>query len=147
MAIISDRRAARIGYPSVPHCGAFFGLALCFLIASCALPAAALNPDSPAGTKEADHRKPYALIFGTVWDAAARPVAGVKIKIRRSDQKKAKWELMSDSRGEFAQRLPAGKADYVVWPEVKTKHSATISEVKVHIENDERADISVHLTE
>ncbi len=84
MAIISDRLAARIGPSSLAYCRAFFGIALWFLIASCSLAAAGLNPDSYAATKEADHRKPYVLIFGTVWDAAARPVAGVKIKIRRA---------------------------------------------------------------
>src|SRR4051794_33132456 len=62
---------------------------------------------------------PYALIFGTLYDAHNQPLYGVAIKIRRADQKKAKWELMSDHQGEFAQRVPAGKADYVVWAEVK----------------------------
>ena len=65
----------------------------------------------------------------------------MKIKIRRADQKKAKWELMSDHAGEFAQRLPAGSADYIV--STDEKHPAP--EVKVHVENDERKDISLHL--
>src|SRR6476620_10506111 len=80
-----------------------------------------------------DAKKPYALIFGTVYGRDDRPVYGVKVKIRRADQKKAKWELMSDHAGEFAQRLPAGTADYIVSTE--EKHPAP--EVKVHIENDE----------
>jgi len=66
-----------------------------------------------------DPRKPYALIFGTVWGPDDRPVYGVRVKIRRADQKKPKWELFSDHRGEFAQRLPAGKADYIVWVDLK----------------------------
>ena len=57
--------------------------------------------------------------MGTVWGPDDRPVYGVKVKIRRADQKKAKWELMSDHSGEFTQRLPAGKADYVVWADTK----------------------------
>jgi hypothetical protein len=98
-----------------------------------------------------DPRKPYALIFGTVWGPDDRPVYGVKIKIRRAEQKHAKWELYSDHSGEFAQRLPAGKADYVVWAD--TKGLKTLSgkkiepgaEVTVHIESEERADIGLHL--
>lgn len=93
---------------------------------------------------------PYALIFGTVWDANDRPVQGVRVKIRRADQKKAKWELMSDRRGEFAQRVPAGKADYIIWADVKPrKGSKSLQPVenKAHIENDERVDIGLHLTE
>lgn len=89
----------------------------------------------------------YALIFGTVYDAQQHPVAGVKIKIRRAGQKKAKWELISDRRGEFAQRVQAGAADYVVRPDLKDKQAAEKAEVKVHIEKDERQDIAVHLIE
>jgi len=92
---------------------------------------------------------PYALIFGTVWDAQNHPVYGVPVKIRRADQKKAKWELMSDHQGEFAQRVPAGKADYIVWAEVRIKGKKGIqkTETTAHIENDERIDIALHLTE
>src|SRR5438270_10059387 len=88
-----------------------------------------------------DAKKPYALIFGTVYGPDDRPVYGIKIQIRRADQKKPKWELMSDHAGEFAQRLPAGAADYVITTD--GKHPTP--EVKVHIENDERKDVSVHL--
>jgi hypothetical protein len=101
---------------------------------------------------EEKYEKPYALIFGTVWGPDNRPVYGVKVKIRRADRKKPKWEQYSNHTGEFAQRVPAGRADYVVWPdlkgfkspEYKTLHAGT--EVTVHIQNDERADIGVHLT-
>jgi hypothetical protein len=93
---------------------------------------------------------PYALIFGTIWDAQHRPLQGVRIKIRRDDQKKAKWELVSDRRGEFAQRVPAGKADYTIWAEIKPKKGQKDLkpiETTAHIENDERIDIGLHLTE
>ncbi len=91
--------------------------------------------------------EPYALIFGTVWDKNDRPVYGVTVKIRRADQKKAKWELMSNHTGEFAQRVPAGAADYVVWLDVKTPKGVDKPQKTVHIENDERVDISLHLTQ
>ena len=92
-----------------------------------------------------DPRKPYALIFGTVYSPDDRPAHGVKVKIRRAEEKKARWEQFSDHSGEFAQRLPAGAADYVVWAEVKGPKDQPKPEVKVHIENDERVDISLHL--
>jgi len=104
--------------------------------------------------KQLKPRQPYALIFGTVWGPNDRPVYGVKVKIRRAQDKakKARWELSSDHHGEFAQRLPAGKADYVVWADLKdfkaadgtTVHSG--QEVSVHVDNDERVDIGLHLT-
>ena len=72
----------------------------------------------------------------------------MKIKIRRADEKKARWELYSDLRGEFAQRVPAGAADYVVRAEPEQKKHAprfAPDEVRVHIEGEERHDISLHL--
>jgi len=91
--------------------------------------------------------KPYALIFGTVWDKNDRPAYGVPVKIRPATQKKAKWELMSNHTGEFAQRVPAGAADYVVWLDIKTSKGVPKPQKTIHIENDERVDIGLHLTE
>ncbi len=91
--------------------------------------------------------EPYALIFGTVWDKQDRPVYGVPIKIRLADKKRAKWELISDHSGEFAQRVPAGKADYVVWADIKTPKGTPKPQKTLHIENDERVDISLHLNQ
>jgi len=92
-------------------------------------------------------RKDYALIYGTVWNAQNHPAAGVKIKIRRAGEKKARWELMSDRNGEFAQRVPPGKADYVVWADIKMPRKKPQPAVTVHVENDERVDFGLHLTE
>ncbi len=95
---------------------------------------------------------PYALIFGTVWGPDNHPVYGITVRIRRLPDKKPKWEVYSDHAGEFAQRVPAGKADYVVWADlkgVKTRDGQALhlaEEVPVHVEYDERADIGLHLT-
>jgi hypothetical protein len=97
------------------------------------------------------HDQSYALIFGTVWGPDARPIYGVKVKIRRQEDKKARWELISDHSGEFAQRVPAGKADYVISADlkgVKAQNGAQLraDEVQVHVEYDERVDTGLHLT-
>jgi hypothetical protein len=94
--------------------------------------------------------KPYALIFGTVWGPDDHPVYGVKVKIRRADAKKPHWELYSNHSGEFAQRVPAGKADYVIETDLKGVKSVDgrrlqAEAVTVHVDNDERVDTSVHL--
>ena len=110
--------------------------------------ATASSSDAPAKNK---HEKPYALIFGTVWGPDNRPLYGVRVKVRRADQKKAHWDLYSDHNGEFAIRVPAGQDDYLVWADLKGYKSPSGKqlhpgeEVKVHIENDERADIGLHL--
>ena len=125
------------------------GVFACFLVI---LPALA-QTSSP----EKQLRKDYALIFGTVWDKQKHPVYGARIKIRRQGDKKPRWELVSDRSGEFAQRVPPGKAEYLVWVEdtrsvvnplvAKRKLKRGEVETKVQIENDERADISLHLSE
>ena len=109
-------------------------------------------PGHPAAQKRLKPGQPYALIYGTVWGPDDRPVFGVKVRIRRAKDKKPKWELYSNHSGEFAQRLPAGKADYVVWADLKDfkpadgKPVRSSQEVPVHVYNDERVDIGLHLT-
>lgn len=109
-------------------------LAIALMLAAVCLPLAA---DS-----KQHEREPYALLFGTLYGPDDRPAYGVKIKIRRADQKKAKWELLSNHQGEFAQRVPAGKADYVITVDVKGNPKP---ELTVHVDNDERKDFVLHM--
>lgn len=98
--------------------------------------------------------KPYALIAGTVWGPDDRPVFGIPVKIRRATDKakKTRWQVVSDHMGEFAQRVPAGEADYILSADLKGVKTADgqpvrlVQEVTVHIYNDEREDTGLHLT-
>ena len=87
-----------------------------------------------------------------VWGPDNHAVYGAKVKIRRVPDKKPKWELYSDHAGEFAQRVAAGKNDYVVGADLKGVKTADgrrlrlVEEVPVHVEYDERVDIGLHLT-
>jgi hypothetical protein len=113
------------------------------LLASCWVPMPGL-----AGEKKA---KPYAVIAGTVFDGNYRAVPGIKVKIAllKGEQRGKTWEHISDRRGEFAQRVPAGAADYLVWAELKPVKGTVQTprpEAKVHIQNDERQDVGLHLT-
>ena len=105
----------------------------------------------PVTARSSERPKPYALIFGTVWDPEGHPLYGVKVKIRRADEKRVRWELYSNHTGEFAQRVPVGTADYVVWADVKGytlpsgRKLTPGSEVTAHIDSDERCDIGLHL--
>ncbi len=114
----------------------------------------ALNPQLRSSAQRgARPEKPYALIFGTVWGPDDHPVYGVAVKIRRGTDKprKVRWELFSDHNGEFAQRVPAGEADYILWADLKGfkygggKPVHLVKEVTVHIYNDERQDTGLHL--
>jgi hypothetical protein len=118
--------------------------ATCLLLASaCALMAGPLPPAfEPAQQAPA---KDYALIYGTVWGADDRPVAGVPITIRRAADQKPKWKLVSDRRGEFAQRVPAGQDDYIVQADIKVPKGEAKPEITVKIDNNEREDVALHL--
>jgi hypothetical protein len=122
-----------------------FFLLVLFLFPTAISPSLASGQDSGSGKNKA--KADYALISGTVWSADDRPAYGVPVKIRRADDKpkKVRWDLMSDHSGEFAQRVPTGKADYIIWADIKTKKGQPKPETRVHIENDERVDTSLHL--
>lgn len=116
------------------------------------VPTLVSHPAVFAAQKNRD--QPYALIAGTVWGPDNRPVYGVRVKIRRSTDKpkKVRWEVFSDHHGEFAQRVPAGEAEYILTADLKGVKTADgkplhATEVTVHIYGDEREDTGVHLTE
>ena len=121
---------------------------LCFIVLNVSADRVSASPVAPVYQKPDE---PYALIFGTVWGPDDHPLYGVKVKIRRADQKKAHWELFSDHNGEFALRVHPGPADYLVSADLKNYKSLTgkelrqDGEVKVHIENDERQELGLHL--
>jgi hypothetical protein len=112
-----------------------------------------LQGSAPSHGKDKDKDKPYALIFGTVWGPDDRPVYGVTVKIRRATDKpkKVRWELYSDHHGEFAQRVPAGESEYILWADLKGFKPADgkplhlVQEVTVHVYGDEREDTGLHL--
>jgi hypothetical protein len=117
---------------------------LVFLILNASL-LFARNASSPQSSSHAS-KTDYALIYGTVWGPDDHPVAGVRIKIRRASDKKVKWELISNSQGEFAQRVPVGAQDYIVQADVKTPKGQPKPETTAHIDNNERTDVGLHLT-
>ena len=129
----------------------FLTALLCFVVLPIFPHKVLANPAAPVYQRP-DQRpdQPYALIFGTVWGPDDHPLYGVKVKIRRADQKKH-WELFSDHNGEFALRVHPGPADYLVSADLKSYKSLTgkelhqDGEVKVHVDNDERQDLGLHL--
>jgi hypothetical protein len=132
--ILIGRLSFRAGYFSV----------LLALLFSFAQPAIARNP-SPTQSSNPS-KSDYALIYGTVWGPGNLSVPGVPITIRRGIDKKPKWKLTSDSRGEFAQRVPVGGQDYIIEADIKTPKGQPKPQVKAHIEDNERQDVSIHLT-
>ena len=95
--------------------------------------------------------KQTAVIFGTVWGPDDRGLPGIRVNIRRAGEKKTRWQVYSNRRGEFEQEVPSGKQDYVIRADVKGvklpggRHLQPSPEVTVHIESSERADTGLHL--
>jgi hypothetical protein len=79
-------------------------------------PGAQTAAPAPApATKHALRKKPSHaddfLIRGTVFNDKALALPGAEIRIRKSGEKKFRWETLTNSRGEFAVRVPRG-AEY-----------------------------------
>jgi hypothetical protein len=53
------------------------------------------------------------LIHGTVFDDKALAFPSVELRIRRAGEKKFRWETYTNSRGDFAVRVPKG-TDYEI---------------------------------
>jgi Carboxypeptidase regulatory-like domain len=84
-------------------------------------PAQPLPPTSPAspspaastskpGKKKYSHTNDF-LVRGTVFSDKALSAPGVRLRIRKAGEKKFRWESYTNSRGEFAVRVPQG-SDY-----------------------------------
>lgn len=123
-------------------------LVLRALILACLILSLTINPlHARQGSKPPN----YALIFGTVWGPDDLPLYGVEVKIRVAGEKKARWEVRSNRLGEFEQRVPVGKQDYVLSADLKGYKNPAYKqlqrgpEVTVHVENDVRVDTGVHL--
>jgi hypothetical protein len=72
-------------------------------------PAPAVPPGKPV-KKKYSHVNDY-LLRGTVFTDKALSFPGVQLRIRKVGEKKFRWESNTNSRGEFAVRVPQG-SDY-----------------------------------
>jgi hypothetical protein len=111
-----------------------------------------------AGDRKNDKKTDYGVIFGTAYGPDDRPMYGVRITIHPLGKKHPSWEVISDHRGEFAQRVPPAPADYLVTGQAEvapilngkpqtSKKKRLKGEARVHIDGAEWRDFSLHLNE
>lgn len=77
-------------------------------------PQAPATASAPALEKPQKQKYSHAndfLIIGTIFDPKGYAFPGVELRIRRSNEKKYRWDSYTNSRGEFALRVPQG-SDY-----------------------------------
>jgi hypothetical protein len=67
-------------------------------------------PTDKPNSKKYSHVNDF-LIRGTVFTDKALAFPGVQLRIRKAGEKKYRWEGYTNSRGEFAMRVPQG-SDY-----------------------------------
>jgi len=96
-----------------------------------------------AGAKDKKEQAPYALIFGTVFQESGLSLPGARIEIvpateLQGARKFKRLEAVSDSRGEFAFRVPVEEMTYKLTaraagyiPQEKTTQAA--GEVRVDV--------------
>jgi hypothetical protein len=125
---------------------------------ACLFILAASFTDGKNVTNDDKKKENYGLIFGTAYGPDDRPLYGVHVIIHPAGKKHPSWALMSDHRGEFAQRVPPGPGDYEITGAIdlvpveegkpqKSKRKHLKGEAKVHVDDQERRDFSLHLTE
>lgn len=76
-------------------------------------PAQSAPPPPESSSQQKSRKLKYShandfLVIGTVFGPKGYAFPGVELKIRRSSEKKYRWEDYTNSRGDFAIRVPQG---------------------------------------
>jgi hypothetical protein len=82
-----------------------------------------LEPAGSAQNSSGSHAHDF-VIFTTVFDGRGFALFGARVRVRRSEEKKFRWEATSDHSGELALRVPPG-ADYEMTIEARSFKTQT----------------------
>jgi hypothetical protein len=114
------------------------------LLAAVVCLAVAASGTKPTAARQSSsthsHTHDY-VIFVTVFMDRGFALYGAHLRVRRSDEKKFRWEAVSDHQGELAFRVPEG-ADYEMTVEARGFKPETR---KINAREDNRADLSIQL--
>jgi hypothetical protein len=100
----------------------------------------AAKPAGSAQNSGGSHAHDF-VIFATVFTDKGFALYGARERVRRSDEKKFRWEAMSDHQGEMAVRVPPG-AEYEMTVEARGFKPQTRTTDARH---DNRADLTIHM--
>jgi hypothetical protein len=85
------------------------------------------TPAQKKGKQKHSHANDF-LLVGTVFNEKALSFPAVQLRIRRSGEKKFRWEASTNSRGDFAVRVPQGpEYEIVVHAKGFTDQTRTVS--------------------
>jgi hypothetical protein len=97
-------------------------------------------PAGDAQNSNGSHVHVY-LVFVTVFNEQGFAFPGARVRLRREDEKKFRWEATSDHQGELAFRVPPG-AEYEITIEARGFKTQTR---KIDARNDNRADLTIRM--
>ena len=102
--------------------------------------ASAFAPASSAQNSSGSHARVF-VIFATVFNDQGFALTGARVRLRRSDEKKFRWEAASDHQGELAFRVPPG-ADYEMTIEARGFKTQTR---KIDTREDNQTDLTIRM--
>ena len=100
----------------------------------------AFEPAGGAQNSSGSHAHVF-LIFATVFTDQGFALPGARARVRRSDEKKFRWEAASDHQGELAFRVPPG-AEYEMTIEARGFKTQTRM---IDAREDNRADLTIRM--
>jgi hypothetical protein len=100
----------------------------------------AFAPAGGAQNASGSHAHDY-VIFVTVFTDRGFALTGARARVRRLEEKKFRWEAMSDHQGELAFRVPRG-AEYEMTIETRGFKTQTR---KIDAREDIQADLTIHM--
>jgi len=98
------------------------------------------TPAVGAQNGSASHKHDF-VIFTTVFTDHGFALTGARARVRRSDQKKFKWEGLADHQGEVAFRVPPG-SEYELTVEAQGFKPETR---KIDAREDNQADLTIRM--
>jgi hypothetical protein len=100
----------------------------------------AFQPAGGGQSSSSSHAHDF-VIFTTVFTDKGFALPGARIRVRRSEEKKFRWEATSDHRGELAFRVPQN-AEYEMTIEARGFKTQTH---KIDARDDNRADLTIRM--
>ena len=129
-------------HPHSPYCHLILVPLVTVLLGTIRLTGAtfALEPGSATQNSSGSHAHDF-VIFVTVFLGQGLALPGARGRIRRSEEKKFRWEAISDHQGELAFRVPPG-AEYELT--IEARGFKTQSH-KVDARQENRADLTIRM--
>ncbi len=98
------------------------------------------EPAARAQSSSSSHAHDF-VIFATIFTDRGFALPGARVRVRRSQEKKFRWEGVSDARGELAFRVPQN-AEYEMTIEARGFQMQTH---KIDASEDNRAELSIRM--